>query len=402
MPSNDKQGSVVEPNPDGDAPDLTMRALTQRIRQQEILSELGVLALQATPFQELLDQTARLVAEGLEADYSKIMQYFPDEDRLLVQAGVNWPPGVVGRASVGADLASPAGYALRTGKPVISNHLENEERFRTPELLVQNGVHRAMNVILQGDGTPFGVLEVDSRSKGDFVPHDIAFLQGAANIIGMAIERQRHEQHLRAALEQQRVLMSELHHRVKNSFSIVSSLLAMQARAHANDENLQRHLQEASARIAAVARAHERLYKTHDVEQLDIGCYIKDVCADLPTNPAVSIIVDAPDGTRISTDRAISLALLVVELVTNATKYAFGDNSGTVWVTLSRQDDDLVANVRDNGVGLPADFTLEKSNGLGMRIVTALARSLDGELTHHRPGTGASFDLRLPLRKGHS
>lgn len=169
---------VIEPNPEGDAPDVTLRALNQRIRQQELLSELGVIALQNPPFQELLDRTAALTADGLQADYSKVMQYLPQEKRLLVRAGVGWPPGIVGEASVGADLASPAGFALRTRKPVISNHLENEERFRTPELLLQHGVRRAMNVILQGDGAPFGVLEVDSRSEGEFIAHDLAFPAG--------------------------------------------------------------------------------------------------------------------------------------------------------------------------------------------------------------------------------
>jgi len=68
---------------------------------------------------------------------------------------VGWGPDVVGKATVGADMASPAGYALRTGKPVISNHLDIEESFRTPELLVEHGIRRAMNVILQGDGMPY-------------------------------------------------------------------------------------------------------------------------------------------------------------------------------------------------------------------------------------------------------
>jgi GAF domain-containing protein len=95
--------------------------------------------------------------------------------------------------------------------------LESEERFRTPELLAAHGVRRAMNVILQGDGAPYGVLEVDSRSEGEFSEHDIAFLQGSANILGMAIERQRHERALKAALEHQRVLLKEINHRVKNS-----------------------------------------------------------------------------------------------------------------------------------------------------------------------------------------
>ncbi len=70
-----------------------------------------------------------------------------------------------------------------------------------------------MNVILQGDGSPYGVLEVDSRSEGEFNQHDIAFLQGAANILGMAIERQRHDRQLKAALDRHQVLLKEITHR---------------------------------------------------------------------------------------------------------------------------------------------------------------------------------------------
>src|SRR6185295_12049803 len=109
----------------------------------------------------MLQPSPRVTAEGPGAEYCKVMEYIPAENRLLVRAGVGWGEGVVGVASVGADLESPAGYALRTSKPVISNHLENEQRFSTPDLLLQYGIRRAMNVILQGDGSPFGVLEVD-------------------------------------------------------------------------------------------------------------------------------------------------------------------------------------------------------------------------------------------------
>ncbi len=115
---------VVEEKPGGDNDaELTAAALRLRVRQQEILAELGVLALRGTPFPELLDHTARLAAEGLNADFGKILEYVPAENRFLVCAGVGWGPGVVGSATVGADIASPAGYALRTGKAVISNHL---------------------------------------------------------------------------------------------------------------------------------------------------------------------------------------------------------------------------------------------------------------------------------------
>src|SRR5262245_1147976 len=101
--------AIVEPNPEREAPDLTLRALNQRIRQQQILAELGVLWLQATPFSDLLDRTAELTAEGLEAEFCKVMEYIPLEKRLIVRAGVGWGEGIVGIASVGADLASPAG-----------------------------------------------------------------------------------------------------------------------------------------------------------------------------------------------------------------------------------------------------------------------------------------------------
>src|SRR4029077_17667420 len=171
-PPREEKRPVVEPAPSDDhCDDLTGQALRLRIRQQELLAELGVLALQGASFVEMLNHTARITAEGLRAEYCKVMEFRPAENRLLVRAGVGWDEGVIGHATVGADLASPAGYALQTGKPVISNHLENERRFRTPELLVEHGVRRAMNVILQGDGSPFGVLEVDSRSQGEFGEH---------------------------------------------------------------------------------------------------------------------------------------------------------------------------------------------------------------------------------------
>ena len=206
----------------------------------------------------------------------------PADKRLLVRAGVGWDEGVVGHATVGADLASPAGYALHTGKPVISNHLENEQRFRTPELLIEHGIRRAMNVILQGDGSPFGVLEVDSRSEGEFGENDIAFLQGAANILGMAIEQQQYQRKLQSALARHQILLKEVNHRVKNSLQVVSSMLHLQASA-VGDPELSERLNEASTRISAVGRAYERLAYNADYENIDLVSYLREVIDDLET-----------------------------------------------------------------------------------------------------------------------
>src|SRR5262249_34992385 len=133
MPPNGPKKPVVEDPPPGSTSAVaSYRALQLRIRQQEILAELGVTALKGTPLPALLNEAVRLSAEGLQADLCKVLEHVPSENRLVMRAGVGWHEGLVGTASVGTDITSPAGFALRTGKPVISNHLESEERFRTP------------------------------------------------------------------------------------------------------------------------------------------------------------------------------------------------------------------------------------------------------------------------------
>jgi two-component sensor histidine kinase len=392
------RGFVVEEKPGGGLDsELTAAALRARVRQQQMLADLGVLALRGTPFPELLEHAARITAEGLNADFSKILEFMPEEQRFVVRAGVGWGPGVVGSATVGADVASPAGYALRTGNPVISNHLENEERFRTPELLVEHGIRRAVNVILQGDVRPFGVLEVDSRSSGEFSEHDIVFLQGAANIVGMAIERQRIEKNLRAALERQQVLLKEVNHRVNNSLQVVATMLHLQASGTDNSSEVH-VLQDAGRRITAISRAHQRLYSSDRIDILDLGAYLTEVCGDIRDSlPRCEIHVNAESGIEISTDRAIPVALLVNELITNAVKYAYPSGNCAVWVQVAKGDSETTSvSVRDEGVGLPPGFDIKSGQRLGMRLVNAFITQLSATLAVQRRDPGTEFVLSIP------
>ncbi len=164
--------------------------LAYRLRQQELLTEFGRLALQPhQDFEVLLQEAARLAASGLQTEFAKVLTPVPGENRLLVRSGVGWSEGVVGHATIGADLESPAGFALHTGQPALSNHLAREQRFRTPQLLLDHGVERAINVLIDGEDRPFGVLEVDSRHRGRFNQQDTAFLQALANLLGVVIAR---------------------------------------------------------------------------------------------------------------------------------------------------------------------------------------------------------------------
>lgn len=376
-----------------------MRALNDRIRQQELLAELGVKALRGASIDDLLNETARLTVVGLDVEFCKILEHIPSSNRLLVRAGLGWEEGVIGVATVGADLESPAGFALRTGKPVISNHLQNEERFRTSDLLEKHGIQRAMNVIIEGDGKPFGVLEVDSRSEAEFLEHDIAFLQGAANILGMAIERERRERDLNAALERHRFLLKEINHRVKNSLAIVSSMLSLQARDMANTE-LTMHLSEAAYRIAAIGKAHDQLSYSSNTERMDIGIYIKAICGDLDRSVAhCQVVAEAVDGIAIKTNRAISIALIVNELITNAAKYAYNNETGgTIWINVTRDSQEYFSvTVRDEGDGLPPDFDLQKATGLGMRIVSAFSKQVNATIEVRSLEPGTEFVLSVPV-----
>ena len=394
----DVKTPIVEPTVGGDYLDATRQSLDQRIRQQEILSELGVVALQAGDLHALLTATVALVAEGLQSEFCKILEFVAADNCFTVRAGVGWGPDVVGVAQVGADLASPAGFALKTGKPVISNHLDNEHRFRTPELFARYNISRAMNVILQGDGAPFGVLEVDSRSEGDFTENDIPFLQGAANILGMAIERERNQRLLKAALERHQVLLKEMNHRIKNSLSIVISMLRLQAK-DCGPLTATEQLEAAAVRVHAIARAHERLYQTDDVEHLDIGRYVAQVCRDIDDSVAhCNIHIEAQHDIMIATDRAIPIALMVNELITNAAKHAYKGQTGfNIWVGLKQLGNTIQVSIRDEGIGLPADFDLLKTKGLGMLLLRAFQQQLEATAAVNPKAKGTEFVVTIPV-----
>jgi two-component sensor histidine kinase len=152
-------------------------------------------------------------------------------------------------------------------------------------------------------------------------------------------------------------------------------------------------------RIHAVARAHERLYQTDDVEHLDAGRYIEQVCGDVDESVAnCAIHVDAERDILIATDRAIPLALMVNELITNAAKHAYASRSGCeIWVRLARNAGKIRVSVRDQGIGLPPNFDMAKSKGLGMRLIRAFTKQLGATISIDSSARGTEFVVVIPL-----
>jgi PAS domain S-box-containing protein len=181
--------------------------LKYRLAQQGWLSEFARSALQNRDLGALLQEASRLAAVGLATRFAKVLRYLPAENRFLVVAGVGWKPGVVGAATIAGDFDSPAGYALHTGEPVVSDHQSRESRFRFPPLLIEHGVTCAVNVIIRGAEQPFGVLEVDGSGDRAFSRHDVDFLQSAAHVLAAAIERQHADEVIRESEERMRLAL---------------------------------------------------------------------------------------------------------------------------------------------------------------------------------------------------
>jgi two-component sensor histidine kinase len=401
MHSNPDGAQPIAPEQGGDPAD----ELAYRLRQQQLTAWFGLFALKSHDLDTLLQEATRTCAEGLHSEFCKVMEFLPAENEFVVRAGVGWKPGVVGTTRTGADLDSPAGFALRTGEPVISNHLAAETRFRTPKLLADHGVMRAINVIIRGDGDPFGVLEVDSPSEGRFTEHDLAFMQGFANLLGVAIERQRAEEELRAnkallqqALDDQDVLTREISHRVKNSLQLVAGLLNMQGRASGN-EDLRRALSDAEARVHTIAQVHDRLWRHNEMRSVNLAEFLGELCTKLRGSAPHFTVGCSIDPVVVPTDFAVPLGLLVNELVTNAFKYAYPEAFGEVRVELTSDSPErLRLEVSDRGIGLPSDFDPARSRSLGMRLVASLTRQLGGHLQWQDAQPGTRFVLEVSAR----
>ena len=161
-----------------------------RLGQQELVAGLGLFALETSSIAVVLNEICRVAALGLQTEFAKVLRPRAEADNLLVVAGVGWRPGVVGHATLGSHMDSPAGFALHSGQPVLSNDLGSEGRFRIPTLLVEHGVQSAINVPIGVAGRePFGVLEVDSTARHDFVAADIVFLRSLGNVLAAAVIR---------------------------------------------------------------------------------------------------------------------------------------------------------------------------------------------------------------------
>lgn len=265
-----------------------------------------------------------------------------------------------------------------------------------------------------------GRIAVAALKQGavDYVIKDVqgVFLELLDEAIRQAVEKTRTRRAKEAAereliesrdrlaslLEQKTALLHEVSHRVSNSLQLIGSLISIQA-ARISDPGAREALQQARERVQAVMLVHRRLYTSEEVGAISIDKYLEAMAEELQASVSATDlghrIEVAADPLRVAPDKAVSVGVIVNELVTNALKYAFPPGAaGLIRITLVKgTDSTALLTVEDDGVGYPAEAATPKGTGLGTLIIGAMAKTLQGTVERTPSETGSRTVLSFPL-----
>jgi chemotaxis family two-component system sensor kinase Cph1 len=245
---------------------------------------------------------------------------------------------------------------------------------------------------------------VSGRSRRWSLPEEEAATRFRADILELQRDRNTREMNRQllkvvqdkdVLLQQKEFLITEVNHRVQNSLQIVSSFLSLQARS-SGDPELSAALEEARRRLRAVALVHRRLYRGDQLQVVDASKYIEELCADIfafmGEDWAPHLSLDLSPA-MLSTDVAVTLGLVLTELLINVNKYAYGGSPGPIDIVLVEDRARLRMIIADKGVGRASAQT-----GFGSRIVEALVSQLEGELSYENNEPGLRAVLVIPVR----
>lgn len=212
-----------------------------------------------------------------------------------------------------------------------------------------------------------------------------------ATLVGLIAERD-------ALISQKDTLIQEVNHRAKNSLQQVASMLRLQSISLPQGQ-AREVIEDARSRVMAIGMVHERLYGSDFTGLIDMQDYLQALCAEMQTAAGgeCTIALDG-DPVRLPLARAVPLALLLNELLTNAIKHARRPDGGcAIRVSFGRADPEkLKLVVQDDGPGLPPGFEPGKGTGLGMRLIQIFAQQLEGDLEIAAGDGGACFSLAFP------
>lgn len=214
--------------------------------------------------------------------------------------------------------------------------------------------------------------------------------------------RKQAETQIRASLEEKELLLKEVYHRVKNNLQVIYSLLNLQSR-HLSDAAALSALKDSQSRVRAMAMVHEKLYQSPNLSEIDLADYVTSLARSLlefyrtgTVSPRLEIDIEP---CWLDLDTAIPCGLILTELLSNILKHAFPDPSqGEITIMATQPSpNQLCLTVRDNGLGLPCQTSLETLSSLGLQLVRNLTQQINGQVSLQPVPQGTEFQLVFPL-----
>lgn len=174
----------------------TEKLLLNRAQQQTVVAALGQFALVSPDFNALLSQAMQLISQTLDVPFAHVLELQPDDESLLLRAGLGWKNGRVGNSTLKVRGRSHVGYVLSNGEPMVIPDLRREHHFVAPSLLIEHSILSGMCVTISTRHRPYGVLGAYSSRVRNYSEEEVQFLMAVANVLGMAAERTRTEAEL--------------------------------------------------------------------------------------------------------------------------------------------------------------------------------------------------------------
>jgi len=198
------------------------------------------------------------------------------------------------------------------------------------------------------------------------------------------------------ANRQQKMLLSEVHHRVKNNLNIIASMIGLQSR-RVQDEQKE-ELLKSKLRIESISMVHEMLYEYEDFEHIDYKDYMQrlsNLILDMyAETDRVKVMIEA-DNVKLPLEKMIHFGIIVNELLTNSIKYAFNGGKGKVNIILKNEDSQLFFSYTDDGKGVEDTKALLQSKSLGIKLIHLSTKQIKGELMI-KNNNGLIYEVRFP------
>jgi len=256
---------------------------------------------------------------------------------------------------------------------------------RVPVLYV-TGSNEAQIAI---DALKAGAADYVIKNVGDdFFPLLLAAINQALENHRLRQTKEEADRLLIKAKEHAEMMVKEMNHRIANSLSLVSAMIRLQINTLKSQE-AETALLETQSRISAIAGVHRSLYSTANVGLVSLNSYLTSIISDLfqavPGSSSITVETSLCE-VDLNADHAVALGVIVTELLTNALKYAYPDQEGTVRINLSAQDGRFILVVEDDGVGVKPD-SAPRGTGLGTKLIMAMAQNIGArvEQTHTHP-----------------